>query len=265
MLIMPSSDINFQALAENVVKGFFVDGIPLSDGVVKVAREQSLTPEEIKRLVEKANTAASLHLLKTAEDKKGTFALAQTEMILQQTHPARDEEAEEKTASVYTGLPIQKQLKTRPVMEKAASVQQDDSCPDITTVFTLRKALDEHKLQKVALEQKIQERIDYLASEFNTWNGPDFAKFAAECMAVYGSVCIPVVQGLARYLRVEGPDLEKAAADLDDVIDDTTPHMEAMRQICHGLGESVKLARDIAELEAAERYFMDSLKEAARQ
>lgn len=265
MLIMPSSDINFQALADTVVRDFFAAGTPLSDGVVKVALEQSLTPEEIKRLVEKTNTAASLHLLKTAEDKKGIFTLAHTGDILQRTHPALDDASGEKTASVYKGLPIRRKASEQAVLEKTARTCEPETFrPDISTVFTLRKALDERKLEKAALELKVQDRIDYLASDFNTWRGPDFSKFAAECSEVFGSVCFPVVQGLARYLRVDAGGLEKTGEALEGVIDDTTPHMEAMREICSGIRQSVKLAREIEELEGASDYFLCQLKQGAR-
>lgn len=260
MLIMPSSDINFQALADNITKGFFVDGVPLSDGVVKVAKEQSLTPEEIKRLVEKTNTAASLHLLKTASDKKGTFSLAQTELVLQQTHPASDM-PEEKTASVYAGLPLPRKSEPTDSQEKTAAITQSEKPKhDVTTIFTLNRALDERKQQKVAEELKVRDRLDYLASEFNTWDGPDFHKFAHDCAVAFGSLCMPVINGLAEYLRVDTRSLIKKASEYREVVDDTTPHMVAMREICDGLGATIKLATEIEELNNARDYYWDGLK-----
>lgn len=245
MLIMPATDVNFQALAENIANDFFSNGTPLSDGIVKTAKEHGFTPEEVTRLVEKTNTAASIHLLKTAEDKKGTFTLAQLGMVLRETHPT--EEAE-KTASVYTGIPHTRRSET--ALEKAASVAEPVSYDEPVTaaqaVFTLRRALDEKKLEKLALEQKVQDGIDYLASEFNTWNGPDFSKYAAECRRVYGRKCEPVLQGLSRYLRA---DLTKTAG-CDDIVDDTTPNMQAMRNICSGLENLIKLGSEIGKLEA---------------
>ena len=244
MLIMPATDVNFQALAENIANDFFSSGTPLSDGIVKTAKEHNFTPEEVTRLVEKTNTAASLHLLKTAEDKKGTFTLAQLGMVLRETHPT--EEAE-KTASVYTGIPHTR--RSEPALEKAASVAEPVSYDEPVTaaqaVFTLRRALDEKKLEKLALEQRVQDRIDYLASEFNTWNGPDFTKYAAECQHVYGKKCEPVLQGLAKYLRA---DLTKTAS-VENIVDDTTPRMQAMQTICTGLETLIKLGGEISHLE----------------
>ena len=240
MLIMPSTDIDFQALATNISTEFFRDGVSLNDGVVKVAQEMSLTPEEVRRLVEKTNTAASLHLLKTAENRKDTFVLAKTSEVLQSTHPVVDNAPAEKTASVYRGLP------RKPVEAPQVKVAAADTSCDTQTVcqkgdstraiFALRKALDEKKLQKTALECKVQDKIDWLASEFNTFSGgPAFGKFAGECREAFGGLCEPVLSGLARYLHIDEQALEKEAAGR--YVDDTTDHMQAMRTICSGLSE----------------------------
>lgn len=104
MLILPVTEVNFQAYADNIAGDFFGNGTPLADGIVKVAKDMEFTPEEVKRLVEKTNTAASLHLLKSASDRKATFTLAKLEQVLQRVFPV-DEEPLAKTASVYTGIP----------------------------------------------------------------------------------------------------------------------------------------------------------------
>ena len=249
MLIMPSTDVNFQALAENITSDFFTNNVPLSDGIVKTAKEHSFTPEEVRRLVEHTNTAASLHLLKTAADKKGTFTLAQVDLVLQETHPAASEE--EKTASVYTGLPhTRKAVATHAEMEKAASesLQKTAQKPQIgamQAMFTVRKALDEKKLEKTALAFKVQDKLDYLASEFSRWQGPDFNKFATDCRHAFGEKSVPVLEGLAKYLRVP---LEKTAANVD-FVDDRTPQIQAMQEVCTGLEGLLKLGSEITELE----------------
>ena len=269
MLIMPSTDVNFQALAENITSDFFTNGVPLSDGVVKTAKEHSFTPEEVTRLVEKTNTAASLHLLKTADDKKGTFALAHVDLVLQQTHPGEKEEVE-KTASVYTGLPHRKKA-THATLEKAASevasclpktASSTSDTDAMQALFVVRKALDEKKLEKTALELKLQDKLDYLVSEFSVSNGPDFHKFAAECQYLYGNKALPVLSGMARYLNTP---LRKTAADIA-YVDDRTPHMQAMSEICSGLGSMLKIGSEINELESVLGKIWSGLKKfAARQ
>ncbi len=263
MLIMPTTDVNFQALAENITNDFFANGTPLSDGIVKTAKEHSFTPEEVTRLVEKTNTAASLHLLKTASDKKSTFTLAQLELVLQQTHPS--ESGVEKTASVYTGIPDTRTKKNN-TFTKTASVkkkaQEEDDISASQAMFVVRKTLEERKLQKMATEMTVQDKIDYLASEFNVWNGPSFEKFASDCMHVFGKKSIPVLEGLAKYLNAP---LNKTASDYGSCayIDDRTDHMKAMRTICDGLGSIIKIGSEISQLEYVLQTLWAGLKKAA--
>ena len=86
MLIMPTTTTDFQALADGIVDDFFRNDVALTDGIAKVAVDREFTPEEVTRLTEKTNTAASLYFLKTAEDKKGSFKLAELEDVLRRTH-----------------------------------------------------------------------------------------------------------------------------------------------------------------------------------
>ena len=164
MLILPATDVNFQALAENIAADFFAKGTPLCAGIVKTAKEHSFTPEEVRRLVEKTNTAASIHLLKTAEDKKSSFTLAQPELVLRQTHPAAEQT--EKTAA-YHGLPIKK----KPMEKTASVVTYEPASTDIDAmqaVFAVRKAIDEKKLEKTLVIQRVDEfflRLDVLSDE----------------------------------------------------------------------------------------------------
>jgi len=262
MLIMPTTDVNFQALAENITNDFFANGTPLADGIVKTAREHSFTPEEVTRLVEKTNTAASIHLLKTADDKKSVFTLAQLELVLQQTHPS--DKGTEKTASVYKGIPDtrHKPAKVQSLTKTASAVEAPRDIDATQAVFVVRKTLEERKLQKMAMEMSVQDRVDYLASEFNVWNGPDFEKFASDCMHVYGRKAVPVLEGLAEYLRVP---MKKTASDYGacGYVDDRTDHMKAMREICDGLGSLLKLGSEISELEHVLGTLWIGLKRAA--
>lgn len=278
MLIMESTDVNFAALADNIANEFFSKGTPLSDGCVKTAKDNSLTPEEVRRLVEATNRAASLHLLKTADDKKATFTLAQTGLVLSLTHPGEEkEESSEKTASVYEGLRIPARCPERDhfadavraqcavsaafgqAMSKTAAQDGPSEADALREVFALRRALDERRQEKLAHEACVQDLIDYLASEFSVWNGPDFGKFASECRAVFGRAARPVLSGLSRYLGAPMPHAKTAAA----VVDDTTPHMVAMREICSGIRGILRKTAEIAELEAALDHAWGGAKTAA--
>lgn len=241
MLIMPSTEIDFQGLAENISADFFGRGIALADGVVKVAKENDFTPEEIKRLVEKTNTQASIHMLKTAEDKKACFDLVHFAEVLARTHPY-GEETEEKMASLYTGLPIKQ---PKPVLEKNAQ-EEVEEIPDIDAfdaLHCLHDNLENARLKKVACELQLEKNISELCQMFNHADAPDFCKFANEAEDYFGPLASGTLEAVAKYLRTP---LEKQACT--GVIDDTTLPMQKLAEICHGLLDYEKLDTEISIL-----------------
>lgn len=249
MLIMPATDVNFQAYAENITGDFFSKGVPLADGVVKTAKEHDFTPEEVKRLVEKTNTAASIHLLKTAEDRKATFTLANLELVLQRTHPI-DTPVIEKAAA-YNGIPNtrKKEQLAKAAAEESTAVGSpaSESIDYSRALATLETELENRRLEKTALSNSTQKKIDCLAHEFISHNGPDFQKYASDCRELFGKSVIPVLDALAHYLRVP---LEKGAMIADDhIIDDTAPNIKEMAGICSALAKLVKLGSEIEYLD----------------
>lgn len=244
MLIMQATNVDFQGHAENIAADFFDRGTSLVDGIVKVAKDNSFTPEEIKRLTEKTNTQASIRFLKTAEDKKATFTLADYASVLALTHPMTEEKVE-KTASVYKGLPNTRKKTYGPLFEKKAAEEVDPASKidGMRAIFTVRREIEQRQLEKVALEQRLSDRLDWLASEFCKWRGPDFTKYASECLAVFGRKAEPAIDNLAKYLNVQ---VEKTAAD--GIVDDTTKPIQAMREICDGLDQLVKIGNEIKAL-----------------
>lgn len=260
MLIMPSTDVNFQAYAENIVADFFGKSVPLADGIVKVAKEHEFTPEEVRRLLEKTNTCASVHLLKTASDKKREFTLANLELVLGETHPG--DETIEKTASVYKGLPNTR--KKNPPLEKTAGeyCEKQNARPEIDgmkALFVTRQELDSRVMEKMALERKVENHIEKLAAHFNTWNGPDFGKFASESVALYGTLARPALRGIARYLNIP---LTKIASH-EGFVDDREPNLKSMGEIVRGLEKLVKLSGEIEALASVRDNLHRGLKLAA--
>lgn len=249
MLVMPPSSKNFQTLADRIASDFFEKGISLEDGVVKVATAADMVPEEVKRLTEKSNTAASIRFLKSAEDKKASFTLADTQKVLARTHPV-DSPVAEKTASAgRQELPTTRERASVSFeaifpsihrTEKRASAEKQAAVGDI---FTLREAISRTKQEKLAAEVHIQEAIDSLASEYSVWRGPDFDKLASEAVAAYGNIVKPVLHGLAEYLQV--PLTFKKCAG---VIDDRTKHMQLMAYIRDNMQDLVKLDQKLAQL-----------------
>lgn len=281
MLIMPTTATDFQALADGIVNDFFSGNIPLVDGIAKVALDHEFTPEEVTRLTEKTNTAASLLFLKTASDKKAAIALASVEDVLRRTHISENKDATTKTASVstdwrlaqdspYRGLPVKKGKEVDLQLifhcghtKTATSVREKNAA--LRDIFALKKQLEELKQEKLAEELTVQDGIDFLAAEFHVWNGPDFGKFASDSLVVCGETARPVIDGLASYLRIPCQEIEKRAAESSgDHVDDTSPHMQVMAGICTGMRKIVKLADDIGMLEHSLAARWKAAKEGAR-
>lgn len=245
MLIMPSTQIDFSALAENIASDFFKNNVSLEDGAVKIAKERGFTPEETKRLVEKSNSAAAIHLLKTAEDKKAVFRLAKLESVLARTHPAAEiEKAAEEP--VYRGIPD-----TRRKLEKAASATApaapaSQKSPDaLSALRELRREIERRSLEKIGLELDTNRVVAGICREFARDRGPDFNKYAADCAALYGQTAESVISAISASL---GKPLEKTAAR--GIIDDSGKNIRAMKTVCENISRIVKLGSEVDNLRA---------------
>lgn len=86
MDIMKSTGVDFSGLAEKISSDFLERGTPLADGIVAQAKRLSLKPEEVRRLVEKTNTACSIKVMRSSDDKKKQFELADKNAVLAETH-----------------------------------------------------------------------------------------------------------------------------------------------------------------------------------
>lgn len=68
--------------AVQAVTDFVSNGVPLSQGIAKIASTQELNTEQIKRVVEASNTVAHLKLLSNSPDRTFEFPVAKYETVL---------------------------------------------------------------------------------------------------------------------------------------------------------------------------------------
>ena len=228
-LLLESSNRDFQKLADKITSDFFNHERPLLDKTIEEARAEELNPEEVKRLSEKVNTNAVVKLLKNSEDKKSSIPLVDYTAVLAVTHPEEREEdtgSQVKTASL--DLPNTREKKSIkniefPTLEKAAQ-ERRKVLPEI---FKAETELQKVANEKVALESKVQDNVDYIVSEFYKWRSPDFSKFASEAYTLKGEDAKPVLNKMASYLETdvdytEVPyvdDSDKLIAKFAEVID----------------------------------------------
>lgn len=71
-----------KTLAAKAVSQFVARGVPLTDAVVAVSRENKLNTEQTKRLVEASNQVAYLKILETAKDRTFSFPVANYDDVM---------------------------------------------------------------------------------------------------------------------------------------------------------------------------------------
>ena len=235
-MILGTTTINFDKLAEEVVSVFYAKGTPLTETLSKVASRECLNPDEVRRLVERSNTSAVLQLLKVSSDKKAEIDLADPVDVLRQTHGPQESVKEASDTSIPSAFQIpdtrsQKlELTTfMPKMVKAASMKPKDA----SEIFRLTKLENELLRTKTAQEITIQDNLDYLVSEFSKRNAPDFSKFASEITQVHGQAAEVLLKGLSTTLEIPIEDLTKTAG----VIDDTTPLFKKFAEVLAQLND----------------------------
>ncbi len=271
MEIMEPTSVPFKEMGESIAEQFFHanTGKTLTELVASRAQKENMSPEEVKRLVEKTNTAASINYLSSGNNKKGSFELAKYEDVLNLTHPIDDDDDDDedeihdaddvktagltKSASLLmfkagkTSGAVKHDYSGLPRMTKQASANEvkDTSIRDI---LVLKKNITLAQQEKTAEELKVSDDINYILSEFDRWRGPDFNKFASEALSLYGEKCAPVINGIAKYLGV----MAKVASV--DYVDDTQPCMKKLASAMQHLDNIKTLSTGIGTLNAALDY-----------
>ena len=270
MLIMPSTARDFSGMAASIASDFFRGGESLEDGIVKTAKENALTPEEVRRLVEKTNTTASIQLLRSEGDKKRVFDVADFARVIRRTHPTAEQAEEEnpqEEREAYHGLPS-----TREDDEDSAAEEDTDESADKhhaekkaeeagtslpggkaalpSHIFRAKFLLEGAMREKYAAERKIRDNLDAIISEFSILRAPDFQKFAADAMALYGDAAVSVLTPMAEYLGEKMP-MEKT----EGIVDDRGRLMRLLGDSCEGLCKIAGQAAEIEELKRAIDYY----------
>ena len=75
---------DYEQKADEAVRGFLDGGAPLEDNIVSIATRDQLNPEQIKRIVEMANTSAFLEMFKrkSGDDRMVEFETASPESVI---------------------------------------------------------------------------------------------------------------------------------------------------------------------------------------
>lgn len=87
-------------LARTASKRYVEDGVKLSDAISEIAKDEGLSPAQVRRVCEEANVATFRSLFEKQADKNVSFPLADFKEVV----GSRDEPAQESRASIPVGL-----------------------------------------------------------------------------------------------------------------------------------------------------------------
>ena len=187
-----SSPDDISRHAERVATDYVNDRIPLNQGITKVANDNNLNAEQVKRVVEKANNETFNLMLKAGYDKNITFDVADFNIISKALTPEKEQV---KTASYkvttldYSSVREERLLNQfKPLLEeeleKVASAEEVLKNKTIET-FLFKKAATENLTELVShLNLLVYETKEYIDSSHKTDPGlielDSINKFASE-------------------------------------------------------------------------------------
>lgn len=253
---------DFEKLARVVVNEYLDNSTPLEEGVVKTALENELNPDQIKNLVQQANTMAHLSLFdkKDDGDKVIDFDPADPAVVLKQIYQGEPEESScpladdgglSGVSDMFGDLPelaekIRDMVGGEVVEESAPEAAPVSPAKKQTLIIKIRKvasALNDTKLQR-AWEYK--EEMDKLAAVFAKLYGPDHAEFEKDALCARGAAATPILGDIRCCLRMDGqPDM--AHTKLGRVVDTATSEFKSFDRL-------IKLSQAYNDAGAAQQY-----------
>ena len=264
MVVLEQSD--YERLADALVAGYF-NGMPLNDGILKVATDMGLNPNQVKQLVWSANTKAHLALFeKQANDKVIEFPVADADYILKRIYTPAEEQtlmdsgSTDKTAADFFSPIEVAQEKTAecvpfaveapPVSLKTAAARHDKA------VRTLQKAKDELTFKVAEARETYVQQLYNLAWELRKQGYPE--DFEKEAYARYvGTDVLPILNDLRSVYKREALTQEKVASEVDLIVDTRSANHRQFNELRNTYLEAIKLA---TSLQWVNSQFKDKIK-----
>jgi hypothetical protein len=197
---------DFDREASNIARAFWEgygnNGAPLSEIATKVARDNSLNPEQIRRLCRSANTQAfeqKYASLKGGADRTPSFELADAEGVISSLYQDVVKTSEKRAYAEYPDLPDEYAPAPDPTwasQEKVASLQADITPhlgPRRSPVVELRrheKIAENLRIERAALNMQWEDAISEVVklASYQSWDHNEFEK---NIVGLYGSDALP--------------------------------------------------------------------------
>ena len=214
---------DYERKADEAVQDFISSGVSLEESLVKIARRDSLNPEQIKRLVEMANTGTFLELFnKTAgkDDRMVEFEVADPQAVVGRFYKESPRELEKAAAASgpvpdfhYQAVPKNENTRHEETCEKVASDPLPGSSQN--NKITWQIALERSRKVASSLEDRIcsaeivaGDLANKIASCFRgIYSRENYPEFEKNALALYGADAVVALSAVRRRLGL--PSIER--------------------------------------------------------
>ncbi len=230
---------DYEDLAKEAVARMVNEAVPLSDTLVKISEDMGLNPDQIKALVQVANTLAHLDLFdkKQDGDKLVDFTPAEPDDVVKQVVTSDDESPCEAPGGLndlegeLPDMTSQEETPEAPLAD-VGELAQPDVSPGKRQIMIIkiRKLAEEMDQRKITAALGYEEELDKLASEFARLYGPDYEAFEKDAIDVHGGDAVSILSDLRMRLRL--PEIKLAIFEKRArLVDTATAEMQSFGKL----------------------------------
>jgi hypothetical protein len=247
----------FKKLAQDAVDAFLKRSVPLDDGLAKTALDNALNPEQVKNLVQLANTMAHLTLFdqKNDGDKIVEFDPADPATVIKKVFvngepvtPDSSESSASDPSDMFGDLgdvldKVKAVLKgsgaaaadTPASTEQEVATEQPQN-PEVSPakrqmlIIKIRKVASELESKQHQAAYEYKDELDKLAADFAKLYGSDFNEFEKDAFALRGELAVPVIADLRHCLRLPRP-VESQFVKTARVVDSKTREIRSLDKL----------------------------------
>lgn len=253
---------DYERMSDTVVNDFLKEDVNLNDGILKVAQERDLNPEQVKRLVEMSNTKTFLKKFSEKDDgdKNVNFDVADSNKILKAFYsddapksikitkvtisrvPGNDLELDfpDMMRSIRENIPepVKEEKEEKAASEKIDTTEEVKITKKAKykTTLRLRKIAEELLNRVYESEYSYNDERDKLASEFCKLYGPDYREFEKDAILHYGTEDIYAkyaLEDIRKCIRWDKPMYSASKNELlQKVAGFETPELETFKKMC---------------------------------
>lgn len=256
MVVLQPDD--YRRIVDQLAADYHEHGIPLNDGVYKVATEMGLNPHHTRQISWQLNTKVHLDLFeKKAEDKNIEFPVCDPDYILRRMYTPEAEQplpvavAEKAAMDFYAGFESTEKTASdddfTPFMLEAVEVSEKTAAARRGKLLrTLEKAASELDAS-IRIERELYVEGVYKLA-FDLRKGLDREEFEKDAFAFYGDKIVPVLNDLRSVYKYPVVETEKLACEYDRLVDTRTAEMKALADVTKHFDVAVKLAHALKNL-----------------